>query len=146
MKVLHGFPPNWKQIQAAFKVRGKQVAICYGNTIYLPVLWKLPPEILVHEGVHQDQQERFGSVERWWERYIAEREFRLEQELPAHQAEYRSLVARGRLGRLEGIAQRLASPLYGSLIDIKQARKLIGDNGYCADHLFIPAELYLNRN
>jgi|SRR3974390_448370 len=123
MKVLYGFPPNWKAIQAAFKVRGKQVAICYGDVIFVPTKWTLPPEIIVHEAVHRGQQGT--DPDGWWERYISDKDFRLQMEIPAHQAEYHDLVARGRRGRLEGIAQRLASPLYGSLISVAEARKLI---------------------
>jgi len=54
--------------------------------------------------------------------------FRLEEEILAHRAEYRKYVDRhaNRLKReraLDMIAGKLASPLYGSLISLADARK-----------------------
>ena len=61
--------------------------------------------------------------------------FRLEEELLAHRAEYRAYCARHpnrvkQAQALEGIARKLAAPLYGSLISVEDARKaVLGGSG-----------------
>lgn len=121
-KVLFLFPPNYGAINAAFKVRGQPVIFAYGDAIYNPSKMKIPPELLVHEAVHLRRQD--GDPATWWARYIKEPRFRLEEEIPAHAAEYRDLCARG-LERITHIAERLASPLYGGLVDFDTAKHLI---------------------
>jgi len=120
MKILTTFPPNYREISTAFGVRGRGVIFCYGDTIYNPMRVEVGPELIAHESVHSGRQN--GSPEVWWRRYIADPQFRLDEEIPAHRAEY--LVS----GRLEDIARRLASPLYGSLISIERAIKVLEHN------------------
>jgi hypothetical protein len=117
MKVLNLFPPNWREINAAFKVRGKGVIFCYGGAIYNPQRVPIGPELIAHERVHSARQG--SSPDDWWRRYIADLEFRLSEEIPAHRAE---LAVSGDLDR---IARRLAGPLYGSLVSVERARELI---------------------
>lgn len=119
-------PPMFRQINQAFNVRGKPVLYCFGGTIYNPTGMTIPPQLRVHEAVHSEQQgdEPFG----WWRRYIADKTFRLDQELPAHRAEWRWLDSDDSTfsqDALDGIAARLSSKLYGSLIDYEEARRLI---------------------
>jgi hypothetical protein len=127
MMVLHLFPPNYAAINRAFKVRGKPVIFCYGDTIYNPGRIKVPPRLHAHEEVHSRHQAMFGDPEVWWQRYIADPEFRLFEEIPAHRAEYRVAPE-----LLEEIATRLCSPLYGSLVDFEKARALV--DGSCPRH------------
>jgi hypothetical protein len=70
------------------------------------------------------------GIEAWWTRYLADPEFRLAEEIPAHRAEYKTFCsrvrdyqARMRFGR--AIAERLGGPLYGGLITPAEARKRI---------------------
>lgn len=125
MKTVYLFPPNYAEINRAFKVRGKAVLFCYGSTIYNPGRIKIPPQLLVHEAVHSRQQEACDGPEHWWRRYIEDKQFRLEQEITAHQAEYRDMCERGNWCYLDAVAARLASPLYGRLIDFPTARELV---------------------
>ena len=126
MKVVTLFPPNYRRINDAFNVRGKPVLFAYGDTIYNPSRMKIPPQLLVHEAVHGRQQESMGT-EKWWDSYIRDPGFRLVQEIEAHRAEYRDVCERGQRSyeALEAIATRLASPLYGGLISIYDARATI---------------------
>lgn len=126
VKQLHLFPPNYTAINRAFKVRGKGVWFCYGDTIYNPSRLKIPPSIMAHETVHMHQQG--DDPAKWWTDYIRDREFRLHQEIPAHCAEYRWFKNNGMAAPLGMIATRLASPLYGNLIDFETALRLIEDS------------------
>lgn len=128
-RVLTMLPPNFKAINAAFNVRGKPVFYAYDGVIYNPSRQPIPPAIMAHEAVHLEQQAAIpGGPAEWWRRYIADRPFRLGQELPAHRVEYQFLCAHGGNAdaALERIAERLASPLYGSLISYDDAKRLIG--------------------
>lgn len=123
MKVVYLFPPNFREINAAFRVRGKRILFAYGDKIYNPARVDIPPELIVHEGVHGRRQ---GSdPDSWWRRYIENPEFRLNEEIVAHRAEYANLCARGRDHELDRLAGRLASPLYGQMITPDRARQLL---------------------
>lgn len=133
-RVLTTLPPNFKEINAAFNVRGKPVIFAYGDTIHNPGGIKLAPHLMAHEKVHLSRQD--GAPAAWWRRYIADPEFRLAEEIPAHAAEYRhfraTIPAGARLADiLQTIAHRLASPLYGSMVGIDEAKRLIahGEEG-----------------
>lgn len=127
MNVLNVFPPNYREINAAFKVRGKPVIFCFGATIYNPCRIKVPPQLMVHEAVHSRQQGT--GPESWWARYIADPAFRLEQEIEAHRAECRSLVETGMplAQAIDMVASRLAAPLYGGIVTYQDARTIIAD-------------------
>jgi hypothetical protein len=117
MKILTLFPPNYAAINRTFRCRGKRVIFCYGDTIYNPSRVVVGPELIAHERVHSGQQN--GKPSEWWQRYIDDPAFRLSQEIPAHAAEYRVS------GRLEDVARRLCSPLYGNLISFERACEVI---------------------
>ena len=98
--------------------------------IYYPhSLGPITPELVAHEAVHGARQDKIG-VENWWRRYISDPEFRLAEEIPAHQVEYLAVCAgettRGqRRAYLTSIAKRLASPLYGSVISLERAKTIV---------------------
>ena len=125
MKILHTFPPNFREINAAFNVRGKPVIYCYGDTIHNPARIKVPPQLIVHEGVHSMRQ---GSgPEHWWQRYITDPQFRLDEEIEAHRAECHCLIERGmpQQQAIDTVASRLASPIYGRIIDYQRAKAVL---------------------
>jgi len=111
------FPPNYKAVNAAFNVRGRQVIFCYGDVIYNPSRVKIGDELIAHEKVHSGRQN--GDPVKWWERYIGEPQFRLDEEIPAHRAELAIS------GDLQGVAHKLSSPLYGSLISFDRAAQIL---------------------
>jgi hypothetical protein len=131
VRVIRINPPMFRQINQKFDVRGKPVLFCFGDTIYNPKGIKIPPQLMVHEGVHSGQQG--NDPFEWWKRYIADATFRLDQELPAHRAEWQFLRDGWRSSipvveandTLHLIAWRLSSPLYGSMIGYEEARRLI---------------------
>ncbi len=124
IKIVNVYPPNIEQIRAAFPLQGGEL-FAYGDTIYHPCDYPLSMWIIAHEEVHQRQQGT--DVEGWWDKYINDPAFRLDQELEAHRAEYRAfchtqLDRNYRVRYLAEIARRLASPMYGSLITATEAR------------------------
>lgn len=129
MNIVRGTPPNFRLIVAAFPFAKREgVIFTYGNTVYVNGEPHLPPQLKAHEACHIDQQKRCGGPDPWWERYLVDHTFRLEQELVAHRAEYKTLrhLDRAHAARaLDFIAERLASPLYGNLIAKSEARRAI---------------------
>lgn len=129
MQVIHGRPPNWEELVAAFQIPEARVVITYGDTVYMPGGGSMYPDLKAHESVHVRQQNAFG-VKQWWDRYIVDQQFRFEQELEAYRAQYefkkteqrnREKVAKFLLA----IAREMSSPMYGNMVTLGQAMKLI---------------------
>ncbi len=79
------FPPNIDAIRAVLPLTGREI-FAYGGIIYNPSGCRIGPELVAHEQVHFRQQ---GTrPKRWWKKFLAHTEFRMEQELEAHRAEY----------------------------------------------------------
>lgn len=140
LRIVLGPPPNFGAIDHAFKVAGKPILFAYGETIFNPMGIAVSPALIAHERVHGARQTALsGGAEAWWQRYIADPAYRLAEETPAHQAEYRHWLDHEDSARpvkgyrslaefhLVHIAKRLASPLYGGLIGLEAAKKLIRD-------------------
>lgn len=131
MNIVRGTPPNFKEIVAVFPFAKREgVIFTYGDTVYVNGTPDLPPQLKAHENCHIDQQKRpgGGGPSVWWMRYLEDPEFRLDQELVAHRAEFRTLKHLDRNAAyrsLEFIAGRLASPLYGSIITVQAAKRAI---------------------
>lgn len=130
MQIVLDKPPNYAAIveRFPFVAAAKGVYFCWGDRIFNPDGVPIPEAILTHEQVHSVRQG--GQPERWWASYLESAEFRLNEELPAHVAEYwwwRDRVKdRNKLAaHLAQIAGRLASPLYGSLIPLGDAMRKI---------------------
>lgn len=121
------FPNFLHHILHGMKVR-KPILYAWGDVIFNPRGAMIPPELMIHEAVHQKQQG--DDPEAWWRRYIEDERFRLAQEIPAHQAECRHLMDKlkdrnARYDAIHRIALRLSSPLYGSLMDYDHAKAAI---------------------
>lgn len=133
-KVLRDWPPNIDAIRKVLPVTEKNI-FAYDGVIYCAGNDKLYPEIHAHEEVHFEQQRNHpGGAEGWWKDFLEDPRFRLEQEIPAHQAEYQHLLrnaphrnARRYIKKkgLKALAQRLAAPMYGKIISVPHAMRLI---------------------
>jgi hypothetical protein len=147
MRVVEALPPNIDQVDAAFGVRKildrHPVYFSWGDKVFSPKGGTIPPPIMAHEAVHGARQARLDqdldkAVRRWWDAYIADPAFRLDEEIPAHAAEYEWWRARAHtLRRIKGwrspmdwhlqqIAARLSGPLYGRMISLSEAKRAIG--------------------
>jgi hypothetical protein len=129
MRVVEELPPLYPEILKAFPAVARLKPIfSWGATIYNPHRIAIDDGFMVHEGVHAMRQS--DNPEAWWRRYISDAPFRLEEEFLAHLAEYRWRIsaARNRHERralLVQIAARLSSPLYGSMISLRSAKKAL---------------------
>lgn len=129
IKIIHERPPNFEAIHAVFPgASGEGVIFAYGDTIYNPSGQALPQSLLDHERVHCERQLEIG-VDRWWNTYLFDGEFRYNEELLAHQAEWQAVQRDGSLSRpqrrdqLKQIAKRLSGPLYGRRVSFEQAKR-----------------------
>lgn len=132
MRVIRDRPPLFDEIDARFNVRGKPILFAWGDRLYIPSgSLDVAPHLMAHEEVHGARQ---GTAEPgiilWWKSYLNDREFRLDEEILAHRAEYQSLISHsgGRQQRRRHLAitaARLAAPLYGRMISVSEAKKVI---------------------
>jgi hypothetical protein len=118
------------EITAFFQIPpGMAVIFSWGDSIYNPTGAKISKELHAHEEIHSGRQGKYeADVRLWWRRYMSEPLFRYHEELPAHIAEYHAYCKRhgsGRVQFLDKVAERLASPLYGSIITYAAARDAI---------------------
>lgn len=131
LHIIVARPPVWQRCADAFgegNVNRPGVIFAYGEAIYNPAGVHIPKHIMAHEAVHGERQVAYeGGPDAWWDRYLVDREFRLAEELLAHQAEYKALVKRhGHSPHdLRTIAHKLASPLYGAIIRPEEAKHAI---------------------
>lgn len=128
MNIVVGPPPNHQIILDTFKLHGRRgILFCYGGTIYDPHGVGVHPSKVPHEKVHSERQ-RAAGVEAWWDRYLVDVTFRFDEELPAHVAEYawfEGLPRNQRRIHLRNIARNLAGPLYGHMLTVHEAKRLI---------------------
>lgn len=120
-------PPNFERIQAAFpKSVNPGVMFAYDGNIYNPSGIVIPPALIAHEEVHLARQKalaphagsttQWSGPDLWWQRYLEDCEFRYNEELLAHVAEFLTqLTTRDRnfgARLMMHTALRLIAPLY----------------------------------
>lgn len=128
--IVYGYPPIYMDIVRAIGRPAPSAIFTYGDRIYVPSGQRPGPIVLSHERVHSRQQADAGGPAAWWERYLRDRMFRLEQEVEAYRVEYSfacELIANhGRRKRiLRVLSGHLAGPLYGRIISAKDAAAVI---------------------
>lgn len=124
-EIIHEKPPNFADIvkvcPTAIRVG---VIFSWGDKIYNPSKVPIPRHLIAHEGVHGYRQ-RLAGIEKWWDRYLKEPLFRLDEEIYAHHQEYLVALRNIGPGSLRDIANRLCGPLYGGLLNYDQAVRAI---------------------
>lgn len=130
-QIINGqHPPNIQAIDNKFHVKDKaNILYAYSPAIYNPDSLTIPTHLIVHETVHLTRQWDKG-VEKWWDLYISNPVFRLDEELYAHRAEWSSYVQLNKdknqqVRYLHFMCQRLAGSLYDNLLTVKEARQRI---------------------
>lgn len=124
MKILIEYPPNYVKIAFTFNL-SKGTVFCYGDTLYNPDNGPVDPSLIKHEETHMRQQESMG-VEKWWERYLVDVDFRVSQEVEAYQNQYREMKKwikdKNKLNRLlHTLASALSGPMYGNALSMTDA-------------------------
>lgn len=128
MKIVIERPPNFEEIFEVFPLAAKDgVIFSYGNTIYNPSNIAVTYELLAHEEVHGKRQIAIG-VDTWWGFYLVSPQFRYDEELLAHRAEYQKLIEinpsrQSRRSNVKHVAKKLCSPLYGKMISPIKAKE-----------------------
>ena len=137
MKIINTYPPNIREIRKFFPVHDR-VVFTWGDKIFNYHNLRIDPGLMKHEEEHSKQQLSYGwillpdsfKIKRWWHRYLRDSEFRLSQEIPAYQAQFREykkvILDKNRLHKIAmDLAFDLSSLLYGSIISFDKALKLI---------------------
>jgi len=92
---------------------------------------KMSYDIVAHEFHHLIQQSRIGAKE-WINRYLEDKDFRLEQEIDAYKEQLsvvRKMNDRQEYAHiLAECGRNLSSPLYGNLITYQEAIKILKDS------------------
>lgn len=118
--------PNLNLLKTTFNVDKKYVIIAYGDTIYCPENG-MSKDLLQHELTHCERQGfNKQSAERWWQKYMEDEDFRLQEELIAYRNQYKfcEKVYKDRNKRakiLWALAKELSSDLYGNIINFSDS-------------------------
>lgn len=144
MKIEIANPPNFDKILTAFPNANRPgVIFAFGDTIYNPSGIVIPPPLIAHEEVHGRRQKFLLKLDhdgpsRWWESYIADPEFRYNEELHAHAAEllaFKKIITdrNQRAKLMMTTAQRLLAPLYNYGVP-KSFNQAICDLRFAVEH------------
>lgn len=135
MKISPYPPPNYQDLKKLFPNidffdKNANTVITLGDTIHSNK--RLRNDMLVHEIAHIIQQKHFkGGVDEWIRLCEKNRDYFLEIELEAYQAQYLYLShvcdARSINDELDRLARDLSGPIYGYLVDFDTAKKLISN-------------------
>ena len=132
MNIINGYPPNIETLRKHFDIQ-PTVIFTYGNDLYNPAGKDIPAHLMVHESVHAEQHRTYPSgASAWWGRYIADKKFRLEQEVEAYRAQYKFLIEHCnrdfRRRVVPQIIRDLSSGIYGNIVTAGEAEALICGN------------------
>ena len=124
-------PPIYDALDREFGIsKHKGIIISYAPAIYCNID-NLPEHLIEHEKVHIRQQTEIG-VENWWQKFIDDPKFRLDQEVEAYRVQVKwlqenteSLSRNERRGWIKKCAEDLSSGIYGNIISYEQAFNLI---------------------
>lgn len=128
MKILNEFPPNYAEIKKRININEEDLPVfTYSSTIFNPGNQKITPDLIIHEEVHQRQQGSEPEV--WWDQYLTDIPFRLEQELMAYAIQFafikKNHSCKGQKYFLEKMAEYLSGPMYGGIITYHEAEARI---------------------
>ena len=129
LKLSYDKPPIWEEANALFKLEELNMGtiFTFGDTLYNPFQVRMTGDLFVHERTHAEQHQWDGTVAGlWWKRYLADPEFRLEQEIEAYANQYK-YIAHNEKSRdkvfenLLFFAKSLGGPMYGNIISPTEA-------------------------
>ena len=108
-----------ERYKAKFPIIDHNTIFAYNGDIYTNS--KLTPDLLIHENVHLEQQEKLG-LDYWVDNFLESNEFRLEMELEAYKKQVDSIWEPGKRQKLcIQCAENLSSGLYGNIITLSEA-------------------------
>ena len=133
MELVSEYPPCYEAVHKELPLANpKTSAFTYGNKIYVPEQKtdQIGATVLQHETQHSEQQDKIGSPEAWWEKWIADKEFRLEQEGEAYARQYWFFCANkkdrnARARMLHHLCANMSGDMYGRMCSYEEAKKII---------------------
>lgn len=131
MKIVHDKPPIYERARAVFKFSPHAgILFAWGDTIYATNGAGVSGDLMAHESIHELQQEVAGGPAIWWDRYLVDPEWRLEQEIEAYGAQVRYMRVmqynKKKFSQiLDKITFDLSGPMYGSIIGYAEAQRQI---------------------
>lgn len=131
IKIVYKRPPFWRILKLFFPDYDPEgtVAVSFGKHVYANQDFE--DCYKAHESIHLLQQKNSYIVATfWWIRYLFSKTFRFNQELEAFSMQYRYIVNTQKYWNskrmwLHRLGSQLASPLYGSMVDIDSAKRII---------------------
>ncbi len=128
MKTSTEIPEIYETLNDLFGVKWSAgIAIAYGDTIYSknPVI----DDVAAHEAIHIEQQKKIGK-DIWWSKYCADKQFRLEQEIEAYQAQVKWIKdnikdRNHRFARITKLQLDLSGPMYGNMVTLAVASRIL---------------------
>lgn len=133
VRVETAYPPNYERIKLALPHANESHVYCYGDTIYAPDGHTVSADVVFHETIHTKQQGK--NPDAWWNKYLTDRRFRLDQELHAYGEQYKwlrtHLIGSNSFLKwvLTNMALALSGEAYGNLIDYGKAEAAIRHYG-----------------
>lgn len=127
MKFSDRKPEIYDRLHAQFGVNWEDaLMITYGDTVYTK--YPLTADLIIHEQVHINQQEKEGGPIVWWNKYLDDPVFRLMVELEAYRAQIQYLKAfsprKYRKERIKKIHHDI-STYYGGICTLQEAQDLL---------------------
>lgn len=129
MQIKNERPPIYEALyRAGLRPDLENTVFTYGDTIYNPSAREIPNHLIEHEKTHILQQG--DDPDGWWNRYIQDPYFRIDQEVEAYANQYKFIChkVKDRNARhkiLLQFANSLSSPRYGGIILSQDAYKMI---------------------
>lgn len=128
IKLSKECPPIYSRLHDKFGVEWED-GLIIAHSPYIYCLIDIPPEKMVHECVHTKRQDEIG-VDLWYDRYIEDDAFRLDEEVRAYREEFKFLKKyvkdREFLFHLRNdICKNLSSSIYGNLVTLDEALNII---------------------
>ncbi len=122
-------PPQWilDAVKEKWDVNWTDPVIFTYGEVISSSSGEMSEDLLAHEGHHIVQQTSFkGGPDAWWKKYLEDDQFRYGQELQCYRKQYNwslnNVKDRNKLfNLLSQYAKVLSGPMYGDLIDYKDA-------------------------
>lgn len=130
MKISISKPPIYDECVKVFDF-GQGTVFTYGDVLYNPDNIDIPDHLMAHEECHAEQQVHNEiAAKLWWQKYLADEKFRIDQEVEAYGAQYKFICNKikdknSRYINLHIMADYLSSPMYGSAISYTDAIRRI---------------------
>src|SRR5260221_4073121 len=128
-EIVVDYPPNFKELSKRFAINPKAI-YAWSPKIYNPAKRFVSTDLIEHEKVHITRQDAMGGPQFWWEKYLDDAEFRLDEEARAYGRQFSYSCTQNRDRNFQfrfllGLANTLAGPMYGNITTTERAVELI---------------------